>query len=217
MRRVMGISVLLLVAVAALAQVRGIPPSVTSLRPGFPTTTSPPPSVTSMGPFGWQTPFSNWVPNSNFPRHRRFEEKFGGGVISLPLYAPYPYPVFYPMAGAVPEGATGYDEPDPNLPTNAGAASRDVATGAPPVVSTPVSPPPADSSPDVSEQEATVLVFRDGHQLEVHNYAIVGNEVYNFSGPGPRRIALSDLDIGATRRANDDRGVFFRLPITGSN
>jgi hypothetical protein len=83
--------------------------------------------------------------------------------------------------------------------------------------STPVANPPTASNltrrtNDVPEQELTVLIFRDGHRLEIRNYAIVGLDIFNFSGPGPRRIALADLNLEATRRANDERGVDFLLP-----
>jgi hypothetical protein len=48
--------------------------------------------------------------------------------------------------------------------------------------------------------------------LEVRNYAIVGDQLVNFSGGGPRKIALSELDLQATSSANEDRLVNFRLP-----
>ncbi len=60
----------------------------------------------------------------------------------------------------------------------------------------------------------TVLVFRDQHRQEVQNYAIVGQTLWNFA-PAPQhtqKIALSDLDLPATTKANDERGVDFRLP-----
>jgi hypothetical protein len=59
---------------------------------------------------------------------------------------------------------------------------------------------------------ATVLVFRDRHQEEVSNYAIVGQTLWSFSEQQTQRIPLSDLDIAATEKANDDRGVIFRVP-----
>lgn len=59
---------------------------------------------------------------------------------------------------------------------------------------------------------ATVLVFRDRHQEEVGNYAIVGQTLWSFSAQETKRIPLSDLDIAATEKANDDRGVIFRVP-----
>ena len=59
----------------------------------------------------------------------------------------------------------------------------------------------------------TILVFRDGHKEEVTNYAIVGDQLYDFTS-GKRRVAISDLDIAATTKANDARGMDFRLPVS---
>ena len=64
------------------------------------------------------------------------------------------------------------------------------------------------------EQEPTVLVFRDGRQLEVHNYAIVGQMLWDFSSKGTQKIPLAELDLDATRKLNDERGVDFVLPKT---
>jgi hypothetical protein len=69
------------------------------------------------------------------------------------------------------------------------------------------------SQPEPPEtQPATLLIFRDGRRLEVRNYAIVGQTVINLSGSGPRKISLAELDLDATAKENDDRGVDFKLP-----
>jgi hypothetical protein len=57
-----------------------------------------------------------------------------------------------------------------------------------------------------------VLVFRDQHKQEVSNYAIVGQTLWTFVPQHKQQIPLADLDIPATIRANDDRGVTFRVP-----
>ena len=59
---------------------------------------------------------------------------------------------------------------------------------------------------------STVLVFRDRHQQEVQNYAIVGQTLWNFAPQHTQKIPLSDLDLPATAKANDERGVDFRVP-----
>jgi hypothetical protein len=59
---------------------------------------------------------------------------------------------------------------------------------------------------------ATVLVFRDRHKQEIQNYAIVGETLWNFSPQHTEKIPLSQLDLPATTKANEDRGVDFRLP-----
>jgi len=63
---------------------------------------------------------------------------------------------------------------------------------------------------------ATVLVYRDQHKEEVSNYAIVGQTLWNFSSQRTKKIPLADLDMAATEKANDDRGVAFNVPATHS-
>ena len=57
-----------------------------------------------------------------------------------------------------------------------------------------------------------MLIFRDGHKGEVHDYAIVGSTLYDIGENTTKKIALNDLDLDATTKANDDRGVSFQLP-----
>jgi hypothetical protein len=73
---------------------------------------------------------------------------------------------------------------------------------------------PSQSEPHtpVADQPSTLLVFQDGHTLEVRNYAIVGDQLYDLSEGARRRIALADLDVSATEKQNDSRGLDFRLP-----
>jgi len=58
----------------------------------------------------------------------------------------------------------------------------------------------------------TVLVYRDGHTEEVQNYAIIGKTIWIFSESHARKVALSELDLPATKRDNEDRGIDFVLP-----
>jgi len=63
------------------------------------------------------------------------------------------------------------------------------------------------------EQEpATALVFRDQHVEEVHNYAISGGTLWVLNEQAAKRIPLAKLDIPATVKMNDDRGVDFQVP-----
>ena len=57
-----------------------------------------------------------------------------------------------------------------------------------------------------------MLVFKDGHQLEVSNYAIVGSTLYDLTVGRRHKIALADLDLTATAKQNDDRGIDFQVP-----
>jgi hypothetical protein len=58
----------------------------------------------------------------------------------------------------------------------------------------------------------TVLVFRDQHRQEIQNYAIVGQTLWNFTSGRTQKVPLANLDLAATEKANDDRGVTFRVP-----
>lgn len=71
------------------------------------------------------------------------------------------------------------------------------------------------ASPGTPMFPATVLVFRDEHRQEIHNYAIVGQTLWNFAPDHTQKIPLSELDLAATEKANDDRGITFRLPASG--
>ncbi len=71
----------------------------------------------------------------------------------------------------------------------------------------------ADDQPAPAIVVKTVLVYKDKHKEkeEVANYAIVGDQLFDFTN-GRRKIAIADLDVAATTKANDDRGVDFQLP-----
>lgn len=70
--------------------------------------------------------------------------------------------------------------------------------------------PAAEAQPQ--NDPATVLVFRDQQQREIHNYAIADGILYNFTSSRTEKIPLAVIDIPATVKANDDRGVEFHLP-----
>ena len=73
-------------------------------------------------------------------------------------------------------------------------------------------PPRAARGADPEVVPDTVLVFRDQHKEEVQNSAIVGQTLWNFAAQRTQKIPLSDLDLPATTKANDERGVDFRIP-----
>jgi hypothetical protein len=77
-------------------------------------------------------------------------------------------------------------------------------------------PEPQPNSQQREDQQAnatpTVLIFRDRHQKEVSNYAIVGQNLLDLTPQHHEKIPLANLDLPATAKANDDRGVSFRVP-----
>ena len=70
----------------------------------------------------------------------------------------------------------------------------------------------ARNQPAVDKEPETALVFRDQHVEEVRNYAISGGMIWVFKEQAAKRIPLAQLDIPATVRMNDDRGVDFQVP-----
>jgi hypothetical protein len=90
-------------------------------------------------------------------------------------------------------------------------------------------PPVKDSAPahtaERSREEApavepdpplppTLLVFKDGRTVEVANYAILGQTLFDLTAGHRHKFAIRDLDLEATRKQNDERGVTFQLPQT---
>jgi len=71
---------------------------------------------------------------------------------------------------------------------------------------------PAQSDSGAAIAPPTVLVFRDQHKQEIRNYAIVGQTLWNFSPQRTEKIPISNLDLTATTKANDERGLSFRVP-----
>jgi len=70
------------------------------------------------------------------------------------------------------------------------------------------------AAPDL---KPAVLVFRDGRHEETANYAIINGILYECSDPWTggswvKKIQISELDLPATFRSNDERGVKFALP-----
>ena len=77
---------------------------------------------------------------------------------------------------------------------------------------------PTPSAPEepVTAQPSTVLIFKDGHHSDVINYAIVGDTLFDFGAGRTHKILLADLDLAATRKANDDHGVEFQIPASAT-
>jgi hypothetical protein len=210
------VAILLFVSPHSVAQINAPPSSVTSPGFGGRPVNGPPPSVTSVGPRGFvpktTVPLSTPVNDGRHHHHSR-DNNFTG-----PYW--YAYPVPY--------------EADPNTYADAPDVNNDDADyqGGPTVFDRRGSgersyiPPIQDVAPahpqDQSEEPtsasapapapSTMLVFKDGHNLEIGNYAIVGATLFDLTPGHPRRIPLADLDLDATKKQNDDRGVNFEVP-----
>lgn len=70
----------------------------------------------------------------------------------------------------------------------------------------------ARNRPKTDLEPATALVFRDQHIEEVRNYAIAGETLWVLNDKAAKKIPLAQLDLPATVKMNDDRGVDFQVP-----
>jgi hypothetical protein len=57
----------------------------------------------------------------------------------------------------------------------------------------------------------TVLVFRDGHRIEITNYAIIGQTLWVLDERNSTKIPVADLDVDATQKENRIRGLRFQV------
>jgi hypothetical protein len=195
--------------------------------------------VTSLGPNGYgrgtrtagpvfgSRPFfpgnGNRSGRGNRPGDRNHDRQRGGYYGYAPGYA-YPYGYgysdLYPSvdysqsqqdpADQYPEeeyrgGPTIFDRRGPGTPRR-----DDVPR--PPEPASVASAEPAPLPEPARDQPSTVLVFKDGRQLEVQNYAIVGNTLVDMTDGHHKKVPLEQIDVEATSKQNDDRGIDFRLP-----
>jgi hypothetical protein len=96
---------------------------------------------------------------------------------------------------------------------------RTSADYAEPNPSTGQSSPHSSSPGEVNQPQlpAAVLVFRDGHREQVHDYVIASGKLYLRGdywrdGYWTRTIELAALDVPRTLTANQENGVVFILP-----
>jgi hypothetical protein len=53
----------------------------------------------------------------------------------------------------------------------------------------------------------TVFIYRDGHEMEVRDYAIFGKTLWVFNGQTARKFPLADSNLAANRRVNEEQGI----------
>jgi len=201
------------------AQINAPPTSVTSPGFGGRAINGTPPSVTSLGPRGF-------APNAGVPLHPPFNGSHNGhhrrsrdnNFVGSYLYA-YPVPYLadsndYSDAPDAAEDDTNY-QGGPTVFDRRGSGDRSYV---PPVEDPPAAHADVASDPVASDPPPaappTVLVFKDGHQLEVSNYAIVGNTLFDLTPGHSRRIALAELNLERTRQQNEENGIVFQLPAS---
>jgi hypothetical protein len=229
---VLVFAVVLSIAPKSAAQINGVPPSVTSVGFGGRAINGTPPSVTSLGRNGYAprnagVGFHNQF-SHNGGDHHHHRSVNGDAYYPYVYAAPVPYsvdmdnsdqqeddsyyqggPTVFDRRGS---GRDSYIPPTYSGPAHARAAASDPTPDATQATAEPTAP----AAPE-TPQPSTILVYKDGHQVEVGNYAIVGQTLYDLTPGRPRKIALADLDVSATQKQNDDRGITFELPSAQAN
>jgi hypothetical protein len=153
--------------------------------------------------------------------HDRFHRRFRNGAYLYPWYdGYYGDPSLYDDNGDPADYRSSYDDPggsdDQQLQSEI-ERLQDQVSGLRAQRDS-MRPPgtPADgasqSAPVEDVQAETVLVFRDRHTEQVQNYAIIGRTIWVFQQSRKTKIPLADLDIPATTKLNEDRGIDFRVP-----
>ncbi len=239
--RILILCVALLFSPMLRAQIHGVPPSVTSMGPGRGPTPGVPASVTSLGPNGFQpdnqffqfpqcclNPLFPLNPNPPLFRHRH--HPFPVFPVAVPVYAAPYYPdiVSAPVDDSMEDdyrgGPTIFDRRgygDRRFQDRGDEDRRDRDRDEGRRYDSRYDDRRSDDrairgdSLD-SPHPDTVLVFKDGHKLEVKNYVIQGDMLYDLTPGHSRKIALAELDVPATQKQNDDQGITFQLPARPS-
>jgi hypothetical protein len=208
------------------AQINGTPASVTSPGFGGHAINGPRPSVTSLGPFGYAPgdavngAFFGWGRDGNGRRNGD-----GGRHHHFVPYAPEYYAVPLPYAVDIgdAESAEAQAENDQDANYQGGPTVFDRRRFGRDSYIPPMRDARPAHAPEKSDEaaaappetlEPTTLVFKDGHKLDVENYAIIGQTLFDMTPGHSRKVPLSSLDLEATRRTNDERGVSFQLPLS---
>jgi hypothetical protein len=208
----------------------GVPPSVTSLGPRGAVPQHP------VHPHPFQ-PQAGGQPG----HHHHHDGSNNGSVYYVPYYIPY-YPAMdYDGPVADDAAAASQDAPDsyqggPTIfdrrgsgeraandyvpeqskaavprPPSQPAAPRDAEDPAP-TTTAHVADPPIAVPESVTSFQPTILIFKDGRKQQIGNYAIVGASLYDLTPGRRQKVAIADLDLVATQKANDDEGNDFKLP-----
>ena len=143
--------------------------------------------------------------------HRHHREH--SGKSAPPVAYGYAVPYAYPIDSGTPEENSDTDD-DANYqggPTVFDRRGSGEDSYIPPVDLVPT-PHEGQLAEDTPPQPPTLVVFKDGHTVELGNYAVIGATLFDLTPGHSRKIALADLDLEATRKQNDDRGSTFQLP-----
>jgi hypothetical protein len=153
-------------------------------------------------------------------RHHRYYYRYRYGYnYGYPYYS-YPYYGYDPFwdSSSSYDSSDQYYQQNQQLSQQVNELSNEIAQlreeqqirAYAPSPTTQQTPPQTAAKAEVSP--TTVLVFHDQHREEISNYAVVGRTVWVFNQERARKIPLAELDVPATIKVNDDRGIDFNVP-----
>jgi hypothetical protein len=160
------------------------------------------------------------IGDRNIGGRDRDRRRFRGWNSFYPYYGYYPYGFYDPYYSGY--MGSGYQREDDSADADAGQYSaapsreddglqRDVQN-----LSGKIDRLQADvearNRPRTEQEPMTALVFRDQHVEEVRNYAISGGTLWVLNEKAAKKIPLAQLDLDATAKMNDNRGVDFQVP-----
>jgi hypothetical protein len=76
-------------------------------------------------------------------------------------------------------------------------------------------PRPRYNAPPMMPEDQTpssaplILVLRDGKQVQMNSYAVMGQEIWDFSKQPVKKIALANIDLPASQKATEANGGEF--------
>ncbi len=165
-------------------------------------------SATYSRPWGYAT-YPVYVPY--VPSYYQYASEVVTQPVMQTTESPYTYAHGDPAPDAAPSDAASYGDErarygDHYLDRREAEPRVSVTTA--PQQEAPATPAAAPAA----DVPATVLIFKDGRRVEVHNYAIIGTMLYDLTDHLTKKISLADLDMAATVKLNDERGTPIKLP-----
>jgi hypothetical protein len=202
---------------ASVAQVNGIPASVTSSRNGnvasF-TARGIPSSVSSLGPEGLAFQTRDFRPLGPVRRDRLGRVVLGAAIpLFYDIYAPIVY--VRDASGVEPTRIERLDSR--SEPQKIIVEIRDTRPAEAPPKEVIVEKKTAPREEAEAARTATVFIFLDGSRKELKDFAITQTELIDLSAGMIRRSPLSTVDRSATLRVNSENGVELYFPASASD
>ena len=134
-----------------------------------------------------------------FFHHHRYFVRYSRGPYYPGYYGGYSYPLFWDSYSGSDAASSSYYQQDYQPQQEVDQLGTEVQRL-------------QGSQSSGSPLQPTTLVFRDGKKEQVQNYAIVGKTLWVFDERRTRKILLSELDVPATQKVNEERGGDFSVP-----